>query len=155
VGVYFGFASEYAGIAARNPNLSFATAVLPQPAGNSAHLTYGLMTGVALSRTAPNAKGAVVVAEHLTDQATIAALAQKLFLPPVRTDVAIDTSNNAAADTFIKSSLIARGWLDPNPSATDAMFQTMVTEVLSGANEPAGAIAEGSQVLSRIFSQPH
>jgi ABC-type glycerol-3-phosphate transport system substrate-binding protein len=152
VGAYFGFASEYATIAARNPNLSFAVATLPQLEGNTTHLTFGEMTGVAISRTAANPAGALLVAEHLTGQKAVSLLAQQLLLPPVRRDVVIDTSSNAAAAVFVQSSLIARAWLDPSPSATNTVFQNMVNEVLSGAAEPASAIAEASQALARVFS---
>lgn len=153
VGVYFGFASEYPAIAARNPNLSFAVATLPQLKGNTTRLTFGQLTGVALSKTALNPQGAVMVAKKLTGQQSISLFAQKILLPPVRRDVALDTSSNAAAATFVQSALIARGWLDPNPTATDKVFQTMIEQVLSGANQPAGAVAEGSQALQQAFNR--
>jgi ABC-type glycerol-3-phosphate transport system substrate-binding protein len=152
VGAYFGFASEYAGIAARNPNLSFSVATLPQLEGNTTHLTFGQITGVAISRTAANPTGALQVAEHVTDQATISILAQQLPLPPVRRDVQLDTSSNAASQVFAQSALISRAWLDPNPVGTNTVFQNMVNEVLSGAQEPASAVAEGSQALAHVFS---
>ena len=104
------------------------------------------------ARTAANPSGALVVAEHLTGQAAVSLLAQQIFLPPVRRDVVIDTSSNAAAATFVQSSLIARAWLDPNPAGTDTVFQNMVNEVLSGAQQPASAVAEASQAMSRAFS---
>jgi multiple sugar transport system substrate-binding protein len=153
LGAYFGFASEYAQLAARNPNLSFAVAVVPQLQGNTSRVTFGEMTGVAIARTAANPQGALTVAEHLTGQAAISALAGKIFLPPVRRDVVVDTSSNAAAATFVQSSLIARAWLDPAPTQSDAIFQNMIEEVLSGANLPAGAVAEGGQALAQVFSK--
>jgi len=153
LGAYFGFASEYATIAQRNPNLSFAVALMPQLQGNTTRVTFGEMTGVAISRTAQNPQGALVVAEHLTGQAAISALATKVFLPPVRRDVSIDTSSNAAVATFVQSSLIAKAWLDPSPTQTNTIFQTMIEEVLSGANLPAGAVAEGAQALAQVFAK--
>jgi len=150
---YFGFASEYATIAARNPNLSFTVSVVPQLMGNTTHLTFGTMTGVALARTARNPQGALTVAEHLTGQQAISLVAQKIFLPPVRRDVVIDTSSNAASAVFVQSSLIARAWLDPAPSLTDPVFENMVEEVLSGAQDPASAVAEGAQALQHVFSE--
>jgi ABC-type glycerol-3-phosphate transport system substrate-binding protein len=153
VGVYFGFASEYGAIAARNPNLSFAVATLPQLKGNTTRLTFGQLTGVALSKTALNPQGAVMVAKRLAGQQAVSLFAQKILLPPVRRDVALDTSANAAAAVFVQSALIARGWLDPNPTASDKVFQNMIEQVLSGANQPAGAIAEGSQALSQAFTR--
>ncbi|HEY5382990.1 MAG TPA: extracellular solute-binding protein [Candidatus Paceibacterota bacterium] len=151
---YFGFASEYPAIAARNPNLSFGVAVLPQLQGNSTHVTFGQLTGVALSRTAANPTGALAVAEALTGQQAISLLAAAVPLPPVRRDVVVDTSNNAPMQAFVQSSLIAHAWLDPAPAQTDALFQNMIEQVQSGAAQPAGAVAEGAQVLAQLFSTP-
>lgn len=153
VGAYFGFASEYSTLAARNPNLSFGVAPLPQLEGDTTHLTFANITGVAISRTAANPAGALAVAEHLTDQQAISLLAGQIFLPPVRRDVVVDTSNNAVAAVFVQSSLIAESWLDPAPASTDTIFENMVEEVLSGANEPASAVAGASQSFNQLFSQ--
>lgn len=149
---YFGFASEYASLAARNPNLSFGVSVLPQLQGNSTRITFGQLTGVAISRTASNPSGALTVAEALTGQQAISLLAQAVSLPPVRRDVSVDTANNAPMQVFVESSLIAHAWLDPVPAQTDTIFQTMVGEVLSGASAPAAAVGEASQALSQLFS---
>ncbi|HUD03002.1 MAG TPA: extracellular solute-binding protein [Candidatus Paceibacterota bacterium] len=149
---YFGFASEYATLAATNPNLSFGVSVLPQLQGNSTQITFGQLTGVAISRTASNPQGALTVAEVLTGQQAISLLAQAVPLPPVRRDVSVDTSNNAPMQVFVESSLIAHAWLDPAPAQTDTIFQTMINEVLSGASAPAAAVGEASQALGQLFS---
>lgn len=149
---YFGFASEYSTIAARNPNLSFGVQVLPQLQGNSTRTTFGQMTGLAISRTAANPSGALLVAAALTGQEAISLLASTVPLPPVRRDVALDTSGNAPMAVFVQSSLISRAWLDPSPTQTNTIFRTMIERVLSGASEPAGAVAEGSQALQQLFS---
>lgn len=149
--VYFGFASEYQTLAARNPNLHFSVALLPQLQGNSSQLTFGELTGVAISRTAPNPSGALVVDEKLTGQQAISLLAQANGLPPVRRDVAVDTSSNAAEQVFVQSSLIATGWLDPAPAQTDPIFQTMINSVISGAQQPAGAISLAAASLTQLL----
>jgi ABC-type glycerol-3-phosphate transport system substrate-binding protein len=148
--VYFGYASEYAAIAARNPNLHFNVALLPQLQGNAAHLTFGQLTGVAISRSAQNPSGALLVVEKLTGQQAISMLTPAVSLPPVRRDVVVDTSNNAALQVFVQSSLIAHSWLDPDPSQTDPIFKTMIESVISGAQLPAGAIAEAAQSLAQL-----
>ncbi len=151
LGVYFGFASEYTAIAARNPNLHFSVALMPQLQGNVQHLTFGQITGLAISRTATNPNGALVVAQSLSNQRAAAALAVAAFLPPARRDVQLDTSNNATMQVFVQSSLIANSWLDPAPAQTDTIFKTMISSVVSGAQQPAGAVAEGSQSLQLLF----
>ena len=153
VAMYFGFASEYNDIAQRNPNLHFSVAVLPQIDGNSAQVTSGTIVGLAIPRTAQNISGAVTVAQKLSGQMAAGLIAGALSLPPVRRDVSVDTSGSAAASVFVQSALIARGWLDPNPSETDSIFQTMIESVQSGALTPAGAVAEGAQSFAQLL--PH
>lgn len=150
--VYFGFASEYGTLAARNPNLHFSVGLVPQLQGTSAHLTFGQLTGIALSRSALNPQGALIVAQSLTSQRAAAAFTSALFLPPARRDVIIDTSNNAAIQAFVQSSLIAHGWLDPAPAQTDALFKTMIDSVVSGLQLPGGAVAEAARALQLIYS---
>ncbi len=149
--VYFGRVSDYPTIAARNPNLHFAVAALPQIDGGSTRMTFGELTGVAISRVSQNQNGALAVALKLTDQTAISTLAGLTPLPPVRRDVSVDTSNNAAAAVFNQSALIAHGWLDPNPTATDDAFKNMIESIVSGKNVPSGAVFNTTQILGTLL----
>lgn len=153
LGVYFGYASEYAALAARNPNLRFSVAVLPQIEGNATRVAYGKITGVAIARTATNVQGALAIAQKLSDKTAVGLVAGAMSLPPVRRDVVSDTSANANAGVFIQSSLIAHGWLDLNANETDGIFQTMIESVVSGKADPAGAVSEGAQSLRQLLSK--
>jgi ABC-type glycerol-3-phosphate transport system substrate-binding protein len=148
---YFGFASEYATIAERNPNLRYSAAVLPQIEGNSTRLTFGKITGLAIPRTSKNVDGALAVARKLTDKDPVALISGALSLPPVRRDVAVDASANASAGVFVESSLIARGWLDPNQKESSSIFQTMIESVVSGKSTTDAAIREGAQSLEQLL----
>jgi ABC-type glycerol-3-phosphate transport system substrate-binding protein len=151
LGVYFGYASEYEGLRQQNPNLRFSVAELPQIEGNSNQIAYGKITGLAIARTAKNVQGALAIAQKLSGKAAVGLIAGALSLPPVRRDVAVDTTANAAAGVFVQSSLIARGWLDPDSNATDGIFQTMIESVVSGKSTPAAAVAEGTQALRQLL----
>jgi len=149
--VYFGFASEYKGLAARNPNLRFGVALLPQLQSGGTQMTYGALTGVALSRGAHNAQGALLVAQKLTTQGAISVLTGIAGTPPVRRDVAVDTSASASGAVFVQSALISRGWLDPDPAGSDSVFKTMVESVLSGKQQPGQAIFDASSSFTQLF----
>lgn len=151
--VYFGLASELPLIAQANPNLHFGVAPLPQLSGTSVHITYGLLTGLAISRSAHNPAGALAIAQKLTTQVAIAQVVAATNLPPVRRDVGVNTSNSAAMQVFAQSALIARGWFDPSQSATDGIFKTMVDSVISGASDPSTAVSEASQEFMALFHQ--
>ncbi len=148
---YFGFASEYRALLARNPNLSVGVAVLPQLKGSSSQSTFGRLSGLAIPRSAKNPNGALAVAQKLTSPAAATTWMTTTGLPSGRRDVAADTSANAAASVFLQSALLAHGWVDPDPVTTDQLFASMIQSVLSGANDPAGAVSEAAQGFNALL----
>jgi ABC-type glycerol-3-phosphate transport system substrate-binding protein len=151
LGVYFGYASEYSTLSQLNPNLRFGVAIVPQIEGNSARITYGKIVGLAIPRSTSNTQGALSIAQKLSDKTAIGLISGALSLPPVRRDVGVDTTSNAAAATFVSSALISRGWLDPGPTESDPLFQTMIESVVSGRDTPAGAVSDGAAALQTLF----
>lgn len=152
LGIYFGLASEESAIAARNPNLRFAVALMPQLQGQN-RATFGVLTGLAVPRTSTNPRGALTIAEKLTNQANVGLLVSTIGLPPVRRDVAVDSSNNAAMGVFVQSALISHSWFDPNHTATDSIFKGMIESVTSGKSDPAQAVSDASQQFVGLFQQ--
>lgn len=152
VAVYFGFASEYATLAARNPNLRFGVARMPQVEGVSTRATYSRLTGLAIPRNSKNANGAAEIAQKLSSSQVGSSLVKLTGLPPVRRDVRVDTSADAAMAVFKDAALIARGWPDPNQTETDTIFKTMVESVISGRQSTAGAISEAASALRKLMS---
>ncbi|MBP9710862.1 MAG: extracellular solute-binding protein [Candidatus Pacebacteria bacterium] len=153
VAVYFGFASEYPSLAARNPNLPFAVARVPQVEGSSIRATYGRLTGMVIPRNASNPNGAAQIAQRLSSAESVSTLSALTGLPPVRRDVTIKTSDNAAMGVFVESALIARGWVDPDSTKTDAIFRTMIESVVSGRLDSGGAVNEASRAMEQLLKK--
>lgn len=151
LGVYFGFASEYRSLAERNPNLRFAVALMPQLQGSGNTITYGTMTALAIPKSARNIPGAAAVAQSLAGAPAAAALSALTKMPSARRDVRLDTAGSVVNDIFAQSALIARGWVDPSQSKTDAVFKTMIESVVSGASVPSTAVSEASQEFSQLI----
>ena len=149
--LYFGFAGEYNGIVAGNPNIHVGVAMLPQVQGQSFTATYGRLYGLAIPRSAPNPTGALAIASSLTGTAGAVAVMTNLGLPSGRRDIGLDTRANAIQQVAQSSALVARGWLDPDPSTTAAIFQTMIESVVSGAQSPADAVGGVEQAFERLF----
>lgn len=147
VALYFGFVSEYETLAARNPNLRFGIAQMPQVEGALSSATFGRMVGLAIPRSAKNIEGAATVAQGLVSVEAIQLVSQVTGLPPVRRDVSFDTSANANTAVFAQAALISRGWLDPSSNGTDRVFKTMIESVISGAAEPASAVGTAALEL--------
>lgn len=148
--LYFGFASEYAALRARNPNLRFDVALVPQLKSGTA-TTFGRITGAAIARGTQNPNGALLVAQKLSSRESVSGLATLSPLPPVRRDVQLDTTANAAAGVFVRSALISRGWYDPGP-ASDVIFKDMIESVISGKHEPSAAVLEAAQALGALVN---
>ncbi len=151
--VYFGYASEYPLLARTNPNLNIGVAVVPQLEGSNVQITFGRMQALAVPLSAQNPNGALMIAQKLSSPQGVAVVSQELGLPPVRRDVPVSTEGNAAAGVFVQSSLIARGWLDPDTISTDALFKTMIESVVSGRQTPAEVVAEVASELQQLIGQ--
>jgi len=151
--LYFGYASEAGELQARNPNLHFGVALMPQAQGGSTNITYGNMTGLAIPRGAKNATGALAIAQKFTASAGADLIAQNFHLPPVARALIQNVPDDATQQIFMKSALIARAWYDPNPPATNSIFQAMVESVVSGAVAPADAVMTGTQAFTRLLPQ--
>jgi len=151
--IYFGPASEYKTIADRNPNLRFGVAPVPQLVQGGGNAVWGSIVGLATAHNARNPQGAIAVAQKLSSQQGTALIANQAGLPPVRRDVSVDTSSNAVLQALVQSALITRGWYDPDKSATDAIFKTMVESVTSGNQDPSAAVVDAGAALTDLLGQ--
>lgn len=146
----FGFASEYAGLRARNPNLNFDVAAVPQNAGATVKRTYGMFYGFAIPKQAKNPNGSVFVASTLTGTAVAASLAQKLQMAPVQRATLAQGSGDVAESVRFGAAITARGWLDPNPVESRSVFADVLEKIATGrarVNEAASDAANRIQAL--------
>jgi ABC-type glycerol-3-phosphate transport system substrate-binding protein len=149
--IYFGYASEYKDLKAANPNLNFDLAAVPQSRTASHRSSTGKMTFFAIPKLSKNQNGAFIAALGLTT-----AEAEGLFivdskLPPVRRDLLSETPDDAYQSVLYDSAIIAHGWLDPNPTASTAIFARMIDEVTSGAKQVSSAVSEADAALAQLF----
>ena len=151
--VLFDFASTYPDLANRNPNLRFGVAALPQIQGAATRVTYGRMHGLAISRMSKNPNGALTIAQKLSSVAGVTEIMNTFGLPSVRRDIPVDTSASASNAVFADSALIARAWLDPDPTATSGIFGDMVESVVRGEDQPDIAVLGASQALSTLVQK--
>ena len=149
--LYFGFASEYSYLMSGNPNIHLGVAMLPQVQGVASVSTYGRLYSLAIPRGAVNPAGAITIAGSITSTAGARAVIQNAGLLSGRRDIAIDTNASAIQQVAAQSALVARGWIDPSPIATTAIFKSMVESVVSGAHPPVDAVNFATQAFGRVF----
>ena len=129
---YFGFASELASIRARNPNLNFDVASLPQAGSGGTKATYAKMLGFSLVKSSPNTLTAFKVISTLTAPQYMAKLAQTLYAASPRRDVIAQSSPDQYISIFNQSALIAKTWLDVDPVKSEQLFGDMINSLTSG-----------------------
>ncbi len=138
---YFGFGSEAEQLAAKNPNLNFDIAEIPQISGATVKRTYGRVYGLAIPKAAFNQNGAYAVAQILAGEAS-AIFAQATNMASANRQVVVSGDASPYRALIERTALTARTWLDPDPVATDAVFQQMIEDVVSNRARVVNAVGD-------------
>ncbi|HEY4496321.1 MAG TPA: extracellular solute-binding protein [Candidatus Paceibacterota bacterium] len=149
--IYFGFASELANLRARNPNLYFDVASLPQPKGAKKSLTFGKLYGAAILKSSSDIANSARIAFLLTSNQALKALSGENGLPPVRRDLLVVKPTDAYGALFYDSALKSRGWLDPDYWATSAAFKEMIESVSSGKARSTEAVGKMEGEVKKLL----
>ncbi len=149
--LYFGFASERPDIRAKNPNLNFDVVELPQIRGAKTSITYGRMTGFAISRASQNATDALALITALTSADAAAKWSAATGLPPVRRDLLSGKPSDIYQAIFYRAALQAESWLDPNPPKSAEIFQNMIEGVTGGRARVSESVARAAQELDLLL----
>ncbi|MDP2788917.1 MAG: ABC transporter substrate-binding protein [bacterium] len=144
---YFGYASEFLPLVAKNPNQNFFVSPMPQVRGETFKLTSARVTGIAVSSSTKNLNTAFYVANLMANGDFAAKFASALGVAPVRKDLLAKPPADTYSPTFYASSIYARSWLDPSPKDTDDIFRSLVEKVSSNALSPDEAIKDADSKL--------
>jgi ABC-type glycerol-3-phosphate transport system substrate-binding protein len=150
---YFGYASEVNDIKDKNPNLNFDIAPMPQPKNAKQRINYSRMYGFSIVKSSKNPVGVYAVLSELTSFDALSKLVPLTYLPPVRRDL-IDAGNvDPYLSIFYDSALISRGWLDPDPFQSAALFQNLIESVVSGRELMTQAISQIDTSLNSLLNK--
>ncbi len=156
---YFGYASEIPSISARNPNLNFDVARVPQISGTAEQTTIGRLTGVAIVKTSKNFNTAFTAATTVLSgkdfvQKIVNGLIDKNPVAPARLELLgrANYPQNLYGQLLYTSALISKGWLDPSDTGTNPIFENLFDTVISGAKTPEQAVSEAQNAFSRLIS---
>ena len=148
---YVGFASELASIRAKNANLNFDVALVPQVRSSGKSLTYGNMTGLAIPETSGNISGAAQIAFALTTDVALEQFSEKINVAPVTRSLLSQRPSDPVKVIFADSALQAQAWLDPRSDGTNALFKTMIESVVSGRVRVNEAVNIAHQELENLL----
>jgi len=148
--MYLGFASELPTIARLNPNLKFFVSSFPQ-SQDGLHSGFGRLYSIVISKSSKNLTGAYGVAGLFAASPVADAMTQSLSMTPVlRTKLAVKPQTTFGPIIYDQA-LVARTWIDPDTTASDTLFKTMVADITSGRTAIDQAISTVQTGLQSIF----
>ncbi len=149
--LYFGRGSEARSLAARNPNLNFDIAEVPQGATATIRRTYGSFYGLSLLKSSTNKQGAYLAMQLIGSASFSKALADRLSQAPVHRSTLLAGSNDTYGRIIYSSAISARGWLSPETEQVDTIFTQMVEDILANRRRPNDASADAVGRLGQVY----
>lgn len=153
LGLYFGKASEIANLQLKNPNLNFDVALVPVSREGGTDVSFVDFNAFAITKSSKNINAAFQVASILSGSDAVNAFSQDLQLPPVRRDLLKIKPKDAYQSVFYQSAIRGKSWLDPDPTLSQKVFQTMIESITSGRARTSEAINNTSRELSSLLSK--
>lgn len=142
LGMYIGYASELAAIRAKNPNLNFDIALLPQRSATATKSTYGALTGIAIVKMTKNPAASLAIAQELVKQPIIATyIAATPGFAPARRDMLGTQESDARTTIIYNSAIIARSWIDPDALQTKSILRKAVGDINAGSTTAESVIS--------------
>ncbi len=149
--IYFGYASEITTIREKNPNLNFDVATIPQIRNAKVKSTFGEFSGIAILKNSPNILTAYTALITLTNQNANTLWSSISLQPPVQRNLLSDIPTDSYRSVFYVSALMARAWIDPNPSVTTSLFGGMIESVISGTLRISEAVGDTAVRLNSLY----
>ncbi|MCA9355862.1 hypothetical protein KC865_04950, partial [Candidatus Kaiserbacteria bacterium] len=117
---------------------------IPQGATATVRRTYGKFYALSLLKSSDNFTGAGNLMNLLGGEniATRIAIASNMA-PAHRSTVNLGSDDDFGRESF-KSAFIAKGWLNPELSATESIFATMARDINENRNDVSSAVRDVS-----------
>ncbi len=148
---YFGFASEAADIADKNPNLNFDVTMMPQTLNATAKTTFGELYGFAFLKSSPNNLAAYNLISVLADSDGVSEFLQVYDAAPARIDLIAAGTPDPQKTVFYNSALIAKGWVDPSIDGTNSIFKGMIRDITTGNLSVDDSVQKADTELNNLF----
>jgi ABC-type glycerol-3-phosphate transport system substrate-binding protein len=149
--LYFGFASEGRELEAKNPNLSFDIAEVPQGEAATIKRTYGQFYALAITKTTDNKTGALTAMQIIGNLANAKQLADSYNMVPVHRNSVAVGSNDVYGRIAYKSAVNARGWLNPDLSKFEGVFKEMLSEINSNRQDIEVSVRDTAVRIQEIY----
>jgi ABC-type glycerol-3-phosphate transport system substrate-binding protein len=109
------------------------------------------MYGLSIVRASKNANATYQILSVITSASALKMLSNTLYLPSVRRDVISVGSSDPYISVFNEQALIAKSWLDIDPSSSFNIFRNMVESVTSGSKNINEALDDAGDQYDNIL----
>jgi len=133
--MYFGYASEWLEIKAKNPHLNFDIAEVPQIKGDKTKITFAKIYGLAVMKNSSQAKKQAAMNSILfiVSNAVSKDFSQATGLASPRRDLLAEKTTDAYFGLINKAAVMSKAWLEPDGGEVRRIFKDMVESVSSGS----------------------
>jgi ABC-type glycerol-3-phosphate transport system substrate-binding protein len=149
--IYFGYGSEGQELAARNPNLNFDIAELPQSSTANVRRTYGRFYALAMPQQSPNKPAAGQVLRQFLNPQYADQYAKLNNMSSVHRTSVMLGSDDLYGRVYFNVAPSARAWLNPNLPLVDSVFTRMLDDISANRSRPADAAADAMVRISSVY----
>ncbi|MDE1970666.1 MAG: extracellular solute-binding protein [Patescibacteria group bacterium] len=139
---------------AKNPNLNFGVATLPQQdsATEAQYATYPDYWGYAVSKASKDPALAWKFVLYLTAYNQAKTYLQNTHNPPALRALIQNDQNDPILSVFANQILIAKSWVRPGHETTNSVLSNAISSVQQGLLSPDEAISAANQQLNALFN---
>lgn len=145
---YFGLASEYKYLKAKNPHLNFDVVEVPQQ-NVQKRQTFGRFYGLAIMKSSDKTQTALSAVYVLASSDLAEKIASAMSLVSVKREVLAQKTQDPYQQIFYDAALVAKAWLDFNPTQSAEIFSDLVDNYSSGRLKAGEAIQEAAGLLNK------
>jgi len=133
--MYFGYASEWPEIKAKNPHLNFDIAEVPQIKGDKTKTTFAKIYALAVMKNSSQAKKQAAMNSILfmISNQVSKDFSEATGLASPRRDLLAEKTADAYFGLINKAAVMAKAWLEPDGGEVRRIFKDMVESVSSGS----------------------
>lgn len=152
VAMIFNYAYQTAALKAKNPFLKFAVASMPQRTGSTRNINYANYFGLAVSNKTKQPEVAWnFIFNAALDPAVNGQYLNAANRPPALRSLIEPNINDPDLGVFVRQSLTATSWPQPDAAGVDAAFSKMLDLVNSGQLPLETALRQAEEEVSTLI----
>ena len=149
--IIFDYIINIGKIKQKSPNLSFATAPMPQLKGATKTVNYSDFWGYSVPMVSKNSEAAWKFLAFLTTYDINKYFSQAVTRPAARRDVLAEEQSSADLGVFAESILSATNWYRVDSVAIDVIFKDMINSVVLSSAKPSQAVYDAAARVTALM----